>query len=339
MKKKKNIIFAGDSFTWGEGLSLYLDKEPWISQRKKKSEWFDILELQTQESKLFREKYRFPTAVADYFNCKPIVKPKNGGGFRDMCDLIEKNINDDTFAVVLQFTNIMRMHLHLRPNICKCKYCEWSRKNNFVVSLFDSYYHVVLNHTNEKSEAPFIWWKNIEFLKIHQTNPYPLLNFEQWNELSTEDKEIWIDNFTKTLPITFDREIRKQFSDLAVFLKEEVENRGIPVFFIDTWDGGWTRRMIIENKYLMDRMITLESEDGTKWDNWFDWKNTVKPHTIEDEFPNTNNHHPTMTSHKLLYKSIVNTFKDKLKIKSNKKLSYYENINNETEGSQNKSII
>ena len=29
----RKILFIGDSFTWGEGLELYMDKEPFISMR------------------------------------------------------------------------------------------------------------------------------------------------------------------------------------------------------------------------------------------------------------------------------------------------------------------
>ena len=34
--KLREIAFLGDSFTWGEGLELYLDSPFWINQRNKK---------------------------------------------------------------------------------------------------------------------------------------------------------------------------------------------------------------------------------------------------------------------------------------------------------------
>ena len=35
----RKMLFLGDSFTWGEGLELYMNKEPFISMRNQKNRY------------------------------------------------------------------------------------------------------------------------------------------------------------------------------------------------------------------------------------------------------------------------------------------------------------
>ena len=79
---KEFIIFGGDSFTWGEGLELYINSERWISERKIKNHWNDLQPKQTKESILFRESNSL-RLVEEKLGYKSIVKKTNGGGFDD----------------------------------------------------------------------------------------------------------------------------------------------------------------------------------------------------------------------------------------------------------------
>ena len=54
------IIFGGDSFTWGEGLELYLNTPKWINERTTLNRWSDLYPKQDYEAKTFRESNRFP---------------------------------------------------------------------------------------------------------------------------------------------------------------------------------------------------------------------------------------------------------------------------------------
>ena len=53
--EKNNIIFGGDSFTWGEGLELYLNDSFWINERNNLNTWRELEPKQTNESITFRE--------------------------------------------------------------------------------------------------------------------------------------------------------------------------------------------------------------------------------------------------------------------------------------------
>jgi hypothetical protein len=55
---KDLYVFGGDSFTWGDGLELYLNTPFWIEQRKKKSTWDVLGSLQNEESIEFRNNNR-----------------------------------------------------------------------------------------------------------------------------------------------------------------------------------------------------------------------------------------------------------------------------------------
>lgn len=324
MKNRKNIIFAGDSFTWGEGLDLYMDTPFWIEQREKDSDWPNLQYIITEESDKFRETYRWSTAVANYFDCDSIVRQANGGGFHDGLSLIDEHKSKNTIAVVFQFTNIFRMNLHLRPDKCHCKYCRYGRLDSSVWGLVEAYYNIVNSHINDNKEASSVFWKNIEFLKMHQTNPYPLLTYREWEKLSSDDKESWLDKFTRDIVITFDKEYRRNLNELAIYF-QKLEREGIHVLLIDSWDTHWTKRMILENEYLMSKLIPLVGQNTRLYKSWNEWCNSFHPYRILDEYPKTNNHHPSMTSNILLYKSVVKELNKHFGL--NKKLDYYDNLN------------
>ena len=72
---KKGIVFAGCSFTWGQGLYYYSKmstvKEPAPEQFEQK--------LVTDAHKRFMATLRFPRLVANHFETFEIVKKENGG--------------------------------------------------------------------------------------------------------------------------------------------------------------------------------------------------------------------------------------------------------------------
>ena len=60
------MLFLGDSFTWGEGLELYMNKEPFISMRNQKAtdiELRDISDYKDTEVEEWRSSKRFSNYV------------------------------------------------------------------------------------------------------------------------------------------------------------------------------------------------------------------------------------------------------------------------------------
>lgn len=75
----KGMIFAGCSFTWGQGLNYYNNFPTNIEMPLGR---FDKTQLTGSHIK-YIEKYRFPRLVADHFNTYEFVKWSNGGSNQD----------------------------------------------------------------------------------------------------------------------------------------------------------------------------------------------------------------------------------------------------------------
>ena len=71
----KSIIFAGDSFTWGEGLQYY-SGEPDVFFPQ--SHTFNPNKISPKQMQ-FIINNRFPTIVGNYFKKEALVRADNGG--------------------------------------------------------------------------------------------------------------------------------------------------------------------------------------------------------------------------------------------------------------------
>jgi hypothetical protein len=100
----KSIVFAGSSYTWGEGLQYYSDLEninPYATQ-------FNRWELNDEHIK-FIEQNRFSRLVSNYFNTKDIVRKDNGGTNDDIINFVETKLDlAGCEYIIFQFTNPFR---------------------------------------------------------------------------------------------------------------------------------------------------------------------------------------------------------------------------------------
>ena len=90
-----NMLFVGDSFTWGEGLELYIDKEPYISARKRRMTDLEFRELTNdytnKEAEEFRVKNRFASYIKNY---EVYVQSHNGGRYGTIIkDILQITLN------------------------------------------------------------------------------------------------------------------------------------------------------------------------------------------------------------------------------------------------------
>ena len=105
----KGIIFAGDSFTWGQGLYFYSELPklfyPEFNQY--------IQNNVTKSHELFKNSKSFTRLVSNYFNTFEVKKEKNGGSDEQSLEFIDnlfKNdfIYDDFDFLILQTTQPFR---------------------------------------------------------------------------------------------------------------------------------------------------------------------------------------------------------------------------------------
>lgn len=86
----KGIIFAGCSFTWGQGLYFYSDLKdvPKIGDTEYHDNKFK------DSHKKFKDTLRFPRLVANHFNTFEVVKKQNGGSDNDTIEFVNSLFDD-----------------------------------------------------------------------------------------------------------------------------------------------------------------------------------------------------------------------------------------------------
>ena len=93
---QKGIIFSGCSFTWGQGLWMYYDKDIKIPMSIEYTGGKDNMDVEWKSIRVPEEAYElhktlgWPTKVAEYLNGTPIVKRYNGGNDNESIRFIDE---------------------------------------------------------------------------------------------------------------------------------------------------------------------------------------------------------------------------------------------------------
>jgi hypothetical protein len=86
----KGIIFAGCSFTWGQGLYYYSDFPNVVPQTDGDFKPHKITDAHIK----FKDTLRFPKLVAEYFNTIEITRKPNGGNDRMSMKFVDNILNE-----------------------------------------------------------------------------------------------------------------------------------------------------------------------------------------------------------------------------------------------------
>jgi hypothetical protein len=291
--EKNNIIFGGDSFTWGEGLELYSNDFFWINERTNLNRWRELEPKQTNESIIFRESNRFAGRVSTHFNCNQITLDYNGGGFDDGALLINSNLNVKPKSIVYQFTTFNRMNLHFN-RFCKCEFCNSKEYDN--TRVYNLYLETAIKKLNNieltDGEKFHLNW----LMKNKNIPDSNLFLNEIENSKVNELMNLFIPIFEENLDIFANQYLNKWL---------EIS----PVYLIDSWDE-YTSELLFKNSTIEKHLIKLKGFDGNYYKKWKDWENTFPHRRIENEFPNTNNGHPTLLQHQYIADSIIEYIKN-----------------------------
>lgn len=113
------IIFLGDSFTWGQGISF----ERWILEENKTPQVCNQFlpagqfeqELFSYKDDMFRKQYHFPNLVAKHFDSSYVTQFGNGGTNKNISKMLlnlgnqfGSNIRRSVKFFVIQFTDFGR---------------------------------------------------------------------------------------------------------------------------------------------------------------------------------------------------------------------------------------
>ena len=299
---KNTILFLGDSFTWGEGLELYTDTPKWKNERFIKNTWNELRDKQDVEGIQFRESSRFPTIVGEALNCDIIVDKNNGGNLNSFIDLAEKNLYkpfNTIDTIIIQLSCLDREMYHLTPN-CKCDVCINSEYKCIFPEMYTALEKIY------KSEA------------LTKTDLFILNFFEKKLNTSISDNSFFskFNNFKKNWFI----------ENLEMFNRNYVDkwaSDGLrSIYFIDSWEVSTSEivERVIDNS-MNNMIISLIGNNNKLYKKWDEWEKTFTHKRIVSEFPDTKNHHPTLTQHKYIANSIIQFLNNKKSLTPNNKKS------------------
>lgn len=297
--KVNEIAFLGDSFTWGEGLELYLDTPFWIQQRTQRSMWMDILHHQTEESKKFREKNRFANIVSEYFDSSYIIDSNNGGYIGNvttyLSNFLENNRRPDYIIIQFSCFNRNPIHYHFGSLFrkCECKKC-----NNYIDTIHCFYHFLdtirkkyVENEILDNQHEFYLNWLIGEF-------NFPIIDIE-----NSKDSFVLAFDFVNSIIDSY------SYKHLNYLLDEYVrplESRGSKVFYIDSWDTE-SSKILYDVPEIAKNMILLQKwENSGVTTNYNEFENSFPYSRIQYEFPKTDNGHPTPLQHQYIANSIIN---------------------------------
>lgn len=285
-------VFGGDSFTWGEGLELYINTPFWIEQRKKKSDWGILGCLQSEEAEEFRKRNRFAGLIASELNATSIVDDKNGGGLCRGAHLIDSYINQSPKAVVYQFTTLVRMTFHFSV-FCRCNIC---RTPYGPIPNVINYYFECLHKKIYKKEFTE---KDLFFLNRLKEAEGITITDEQLELFNSPDNkliELFYPMFHRNMKYFIDTFIKKWAKTTKVLL-------------INSWELE-TGRIVESNPFFREHLVPLKGYDGNYYLSYKEWENTFPYKNIADEFKGTENYHPTLLQHRYLADSITEALKN-----------------------------
>jgi hypothetical protein len=275
------IFFGGDSFTWGEGLELYINNPFWVNERNFKNGWLELETKQTDETICFRETNRFAGIVSKYFNTKQLVLNYNGGGFDASPTFFDLHSDKNPKTIIYQFTTFDRFNLHF-SRFCKCDFCKLGGVRPYMLYL-DCLRKLLNNQQLTEHKSYHLNWL-VKNKNIH---------------LNTNINDDTINQF---IPLFLE--------SMTIFVNDYINkwNKITDVYLIDSWDF-YTSKLIETIPEIKSKLIPLKGYDNEWYYRWRDWELTFPHRRIENEFPATQNGHPTLIQHQYIAESIIHAMK------------------------------
>lgn len=290
----KGIVFAGCSFTWGQGL-YYYSNLPTLQEPP--PDRYDHSVLRRSHIK-FMEANRYPRLVANHFNTYELVHHQNGGSNEGAVNYwrncFSNNYHEDT----------ERTH----SNLSKLSFNEVS--------------HIVFQITQwQRDTFTFTHKADSDINSDYQsyTIPFNKTSFTPWQQMWLEycslnniDGNQWIDDFIQN----------KVLQNIKNFL-QEMESHGITTSLF-TWPREMVR-FIKQDSWLLDRFITFNYKDqqfdsiehlmgeGAMYSRpSFSPELTIK--WDDGMFETTpKDHHPSLKCHQVMAENVIRHIRDKVK--------------------------
>ena len=277
----KGILFAGDSFTWGEGLHYYSDLHFDYSNKKFDTNYigYDRNKITPAQIQFIKSK-RFARQVANNFNTFELVQKNNGG----MNFEIFKFIDEIKYSYKNEYVEANDDNVNLRQFHYKLEDFDY-----IVIQLTDMFREDIKYIDNGIS-------KKINISVIESINDFKKFLI---NNFDNNFK-----NFINFYLLEYSKFIEKKFI--------EYETKGIKKCFILSWHNDIIP-FIENNSFLNERFITFE-KDKKKYKSIYDLQNrTDRPEnmSISDDIYfikkgiKVVNGHTSLSAHNLIAEHII----------------------------------
>ena len=329
----KGFIFGGDSFVWGEGLTLFSNC-PVIEEIKKDKVDFNGSEKYSPQAWKFQVENRFPGLVADHYDTFSLVFDRNGGDNYSCLDeliYLIKNTNlNDIGTIIYQPTAIWRScNLIKHPIITtfgesseiscynsKRKYNQlgnglgFKKHNLHIDNGICGFFEIIDNSLILLLELGIAWesnWNTTKKIKEYITESLPndgrdytevISNIETYYDfILTEYSEFG----TTSLEI-FENLQLKLVKDCIGFIKNEIypmfeDYKHIKFYFLETWCSEYTLWKNVSDSFYDNNLISLNP-------SYDDVKEKFEIARMKD-YEWTANPHPSDEGHKWFAKQII----------------------------------
>jgi hypothetical protein len=301
----KGLVFAGCSFTWGQGLYFYSG----LNHTPKFDDWVYDYSLMTDALIKFKDTIRFPRLVANHFNTFDVCKATNGG-------------SDVTSLMFLK--KIFDKYQETANPLIRS--CPWLSEENYY---FDDIEYVIFQMTQPyRSGFKFIY-KGKDYIVY----PTPIFNnvsiihemLEDGSEGNVENgiDDIflkWLDENNYTIQDYLDLHMNHFNNEIKNYL-EYLEANGIKTKVLFWMNES---SVVFDDDFYKDRHILLEHEGKTYKTIW-DLQNSCKERFViahdkegfGGKIPENalSDLHPSKYCHEVIAKNVINSISNEYKIK------------------------
>ena len=275
------MLFLGDSFTWGEGLELYMNKEPFISMRNQKAtdiELEQISNYKDDEVENWRKRFRF-TGYVDGF--ETYVQPNNGGNFHRVVEdanLLTKKYNfSKKDIIVIQIPPADRSYFQMNSESAGSYLPLYKELSN------QSIQNLLVKKDVSESLSKIMGYDSVMDMLKNSEDVFDKLAYRN----------------TKLFYYSFVFDLIQRFN----------------VYFIGPW-GKENYKAFSKCDEFKDKLIPI-TYNGSKYDSLQSLGDAMVENNqifeISEQFKQTSNNHPTLEAHKIIGESINKFFKDELR--------------------------
>lgn len=284
---KNTIICSGCSFTWGQGLWMYLETDKFIP-----GFWDYISDKYPipTEGELLRKKLRWPHLVASHFNFEEIVKPYNGGTDKESIEFIDYLLDKNLSG---KYTR------HFGNKKTSTNECSW-----------------IIFQTTQLYRSPFCFeYDGVEYKLASTPNLRNLSMLEK--KLNTNDFYPYeeVDSFEPFYNWLYENNYhvedfeslhKKRMSTLLEETFKKYEKLGVKIGIVS-----WTDEYLdifMNNEYFKNRFITLE-HDGKRYRTIEKLQEDYKHFFIKNDptklHEDTYDEHPSKECHEVIAQNVI----------------------------------